>query len=262
MGLSGWFTERKSKNMNNTMSKEKIGEFVELIKLDNNAQYNRLRQFVNDVNKAGGTYHKLHLGNGLVIHGDYDMTKYVNYYNLPVSLKGKTVLDIGTSSGYFALECARRGGQVTAINIWEGPLLSRLVKFMNTDVRYVKKSIYELDTNFGQFDLVVCGSLLLHLPDPFGAIQKIRSVCRGQAIVSTSCTPDSMTNPRPVCEFVGLKALGGDYCTYWSVGAVALRNMFLLSGFSRVENELHFTLISETGQTEFATPHVVMTGII
>lgn len=36
----------------------------------------RLAQWVNEVNQAGGTYHQLNLGDGLVIQGDYDMKKY------------------------------------------------------------------------------------------------------------------------------------------------------------------------------------------
>ena len=77
-----------------------------------------------------------------------------------------------------------------------------LLSFTNANIHYVKKNIYELEAEFGQFDVVVCGSLLLHLPDPFGAIRKIRNVCREQAIVSTACPHDSMTNSRPVCEFL------------------------------------------------------------
>ncbi|MFQ5857335.1 MAG: class I SAM-dependent methyltransferase [Anaerolineae bacterium] len=190
------------------------------------------------------------------------MTKYLHHYGVPTSLKGKTVLDIGTASGYFALECARRGGQVTAVDIYEDSILTHLASTLNVDIRYVTKSIYELDENFGRFDLVICGSLLLHLPDQLGAIRRIHSVCRDRAIIATACTPDSQTNPRPICEFLGLKASDGDYWTYWSVGAVALRNMLLASGFSRVGNEHHFTLRSEPGRTEFATPHVAMTGIV
>lgn len=232
--------------------------------MTNYSQNQQLIQFVDEANKAGGTYHRLDLGDGLVIQGDYDITKYIHHYKLPENLKGKTVLDIGTASGYFAIECARRGGRVTAIDIWDTPLFLPLVEIMNLDIRYVKKSIYELDTDFGQFDLVVCGSLLLHLPDQFGAIQKIRSVCTGQAIVATACPPDdSITNVRPVCEFIGEKAPDGDYWMYWTLSASALTRMFLAAGFSRVENQEHFILSTQAGrEQQFATPHVVMTGFV
>ena len=81
----------------------------------------KARRLVAEVNDAGGAYHRCDFGHGLVVHGDYDMTKYLADYELPDDLTDWDVLDIGTASGFFALECARRGGRVTAIDIWEAP---------------------------------------------------------------------------------------------------------------------------------------------
>jgi 2-polyprenyl-3-methyl-5-hydroxy-6-metoxy-1,4-benzoquinol methylase len=190
------------------------------------------------------------------------MARYVQFYHLPEDLRGKAILDIGSASGYFALECARRGGRVTAIDIYDDCFLRDLLAVLPVDIHYVKKSVYDLEASFGLFDLVVCGSVLLHLPDQLGAIRRIRTVCRGQAVVSTACPPDSVNNPRPICEFTGEKATDGDYWQYWTVGAAALRRMLLVSGFARVENEHHFTLATEPGRTVIATPHVVMTASV
>ena len=42
-------------------------------------------------------------------------------------------------------------------------------------------SVYDLSPEtVGEFDVVVCGSLLLHLRDPLRALNAIRSVCREQ----------------------------------------------------------------------------------
>ena len=221
-----------------------------------------VKKFVEELNRKGGTYHCLDVGDGLIIQGDYDMAKYIDYYCLPSDLKGAAVLDIGTSSGYFALECARRGAKVTGIDIWEWTPLITLAELLKLDISYVRKSAYDLTEGFGTFDLVICGSMLLHLPDPFGVVQKIRSVCKRRAVVSTACPSDSKKNARPVCEFVGQKATDGEYLAYWSIGEEALRRMFLAAGFSRTENIHHFTLMSELGRTPFATPHVVMTAIL
>jgi 2-polyprenyl-3-methyl-5-hydroxy-6-metoxy-1,4-benzoquinol methylase len=128
-------------------------------------------------------------------------------------------------------------------------------------IRYVRASVYELPEDLGRFDVIICGSLL-HLSDPLAALQRIHRLCVGRAIVSTGCTNDSETNSRPICEFVGQKATDGNYWTYWSLSAEALRRMLLAAGFVRVENEKHFTLQMQESPRDFwAIPHVVMTAV-
>jgi 2-polyprenyl-3-methyl-5-hydroxy-6-metoxy-1,4-benzoquinol methylase len=218
---------------------------------------------VTRLNRAGGTYHKFELGNGLVIDGDYDMTKYLRHFRLPPRLDGMSVLDVGTAAGYLALECARRGANVTAIDLWESSeALSVACEAFGVTVRYLRKSVFELDDSFGTFDIVLCGSMLLHLASPLDAIRRIRAVCRGTAIVSTTCPSDSADNDRPLCEFLGIHATDGDYWHYWTISAAALRRMLLAAGFSRIEHEAHFILQSEPGRTQYVSPHVVISAVV
>src|SRR5215510_6474465 len=78
-----------------------------------------LAKLVATINQEGGTYHQLDLRPDLRVDGHYDMRAYVDAYGIPEDLRGKRVLDVGTSAGYFALECARRGGDVVAIDLWD-----------------------------------------------------------------------------------------------------------------------------------------------
>jgi hypothetical protein len=151
---------------------------------------------------------------------------------------------------------------VVAIDLWAMPPVAHIAQYVDLRVRYVQKSIYELDAAFGQFDLVVCGSLLLHLPDLFGAISALRTVCRGRLCISTACTEDSDTSVRPACDFVADRGRDGNYYQYWLTSEVALRTMLLAAGFARVTNEQHFCLRSVEGRQPFATPHVVMTALV
>src|SRR5699024_1953640 len=129
----------------------------------------RARSLVAETNANGGTYHRLDFGDGLVIDGDYDMSKYLQYYPIPEDLSGTTVLDVGTASGFFAIECERRGGRVTATDIWAADsLVAQIARKFGFEFSYVPQDIYDLSAAFGQYDLVICGSVLLHLPDPLG----------------------------------------------------------------------------------------------
>jgi ubiquinone/menaquinone biosynthesis C-methylase UbiE len=233
-------------------------DFHELVPQDPERR-NQLSLFIEYINQSGGTYHHLNFGDGLVIQGIFDITQHLELYTLPENLHGKTVLDIGTASGYFALECARRGGQVTAIDV-SGELLPTLVSMLDLPIKYLQKSIYTLDKDFGQYDLIICGSLLLHLPEPFEAIKRIRSVCRNRAIISTMCSEMNAKEQRPICEFVGWKATDGDYWTYWDISTSALKRMALAAGFSQVVNEQHFTMVSEKGNPPVVVPHIVVSA--
>ena len=217
----------------------------------------RLEMLVEACNNNGvfGAYHQLHLTSALTIHGAYDMRRYVDFYRLP-DLTGRRVLDIGTSSGYFALECARRGGHVLAIDIWETTPVAEIARCSHIQVEYRKSDIYDLDESVvGSFDVVICGSLILHLPDPIGALRAIRRVCRGTLHISTGCpVDDRAANDRPLCEFVGA---GTD--VYWLIGTAALTRLLLSAGFARVSDVDHFTKSTEPGVSpSYRTPHTVM----
>jgi SAM-dependent methyltransferase len=221
-----------------------------------------LRNLVKTVNAAGGTYHKLSFGPDLVFEGDYDLSRFVRHYELPAQLTGKTVLDVGTASGFWSLECARRGGSVVAIDIYAQSLLGEIIPFLSAPITYAQRSVYDLSAADGAFDLVVCGSLLLHLPDPLGALRAIRTICRDRLVVSTAASIDSGFTSRPVCDFTGQRASDGDYYTYWEFSAAALTNLLRTAGFSQVDKGRHFLLESEPGRTPYATPHVVVTARI
>ena len=209
------------------------------------------------VRRAGRTYHRLDFGDGIVLDGEYDMDAYLKQYHLPDDLEGKTALDAGTSSGYFAFEMARRGAEVTAIDLFDDSFFNeaRDALGLSARTRYVQKNVYDLNAGFGQFDLVFCGSLLLHLPDPLGALRALRAVCRGQAIVATEITENRQIADLSVCEFLGTPAADGDYFTYWRMTLPGLRAMLLCAGFARAEPKGTFVL---RGRSGYASLHGVV----
>ena len=172
------------------------------------------------------------------------------------------MLDVGTASGFFAFECARRGGSVTAIDVHDGNLFRDLRDGLGLEVDYVRMYLFDLESGFGEFDLVVCGSVLLHISDIFGAVRKMHSVCRGETLIATAVMDDIEINGevKPWCEFLGWRAEGGagEYWTVWMPSMSGLASMCTAAGYSRVEQQARFTLCSVPGMNDYATPHGVV----
>src|SRR5580704_6518803 len=101
-----------------------------------------LASYVNELNLGSRTYHRIDFGDDVVLHGHVDPSLFLDAYELPSDLSGLTVLDVGTATGFFALECARRGGDVTAIDVFDGLPLTRLAELSGLSTRFVQKSIY------------------------------------------------------------------------------------------------------------------------
>lgn len=221
-----------------------------------------MQELVAQVNRAGGIYHKIELGHGYTLDGEYDMTKYLSYYGFPKDLTGWSVLDIGTASGFFAFEFAKRHGLVTAIDIWDGGLFQQIGQALDSTAIYKQKNIYDLDESFGSFDLVFCGSLLLHLSDLFEAIRRIHSVCKREAIIATVILSDPKCDHIPCCQFIGARAIEADYWVTWLPNIKALQHMCIAAGFSKTEKVSEFYLNSEPGKNNFSTLHGVIRACV
>jgi SAM-dependent methyltransferase len=221
----------------------------------------QLVDFVDAVNLSGGSYHRIDFGENLVMEGEYDMDAYWPHYGLPEAMHGLSVLDVGTATGYFARECWKRGARVTAIDVQRGDF-QRMV-FTGTPIRYVQMNLFDLTPGFGQFDIVLCGSLLLHVWDQVGALKKLRECCRDRVVVATGILPPNRgADGFPAAELVGVRATGGDgdYWTTWMPNTLALERMITAAGFASATHVGDFRLRSAPGRHGFDTPHGVVHG--
>jgi tRNA (mo5U34)-methyltransferase len=201
-------------------------------------------------------YHTLDLGKGVVTPGWMDLRPVVSLLPWP-EVRGKRCLDVGTYDGFFAFELERRGaGSVVATDIsdhaqWDWPRAARergaeylaavagekgqgfevARAALGSGVEKREISVYELSPEaVGTFDVVVCGSLLLHLKDPVRALEAIRSVCApGGSFLSAEQIDPLLTLLSPRRPATWFRA---GHQTQWQIPNVAaLRAMVESAGF-------------------------------
>jgi tRNA (mo5U34)-methyltransferase len=169
-------------------------------------------------------------------------------------------LDVGTMDGFWAFEMERRGareviaadvGQVDDLDwppLWRKRIEPTLddtkeARFrlahsaIGSSVKRIERSVYELDSDLGEFDLIFCGDLLVHLKDPITAIERLRSVCGGSAIVCNPVKRFRFGRRRPLAQFDGI-----DEFQWWLLSEETIERMMLATGFARVEVGPRFEL--------------------
>jgi tRNA (mo5U34)-methyltransferase len=209
------------------------------------------------INEVRRWYHCLEVAPGIVTPGLFDLRPIVERMPWP-DVRGLRCLDVGTADGFLAFELERRGAaEVVALDLpepddwdWEahtsgsGPEYVRAVsgpevgaglrtarELRGSAVTVASSSAYDLDpSTFGSFDVVVCGSLLLHLRDPLRALAAIRSVCRGRLLCTNQLDLGrTVTHPRtPLFRLDGVSGI----TQWWIPNAAGHRQMLRAAGFA------------------------------
>lgn len=203
-------------------------------------------------------YHTLELAPSVVTPGVFDLRPVLDRLPWP-EVKGKRCLDVGTYDGQLAFELERRGAsEVVATDIpehdqwdWPPPIRDRGLalldegagekgagfgiakRLLGSSAERREISVYDLAPEaVGEFDVVVCGTLLLHLRDPLRALTAIRSVCREHFLSADQVELWLTLRHRrtPVTRLDGCS----DRLHWWLPNAAAHQQMLLASGF-RIE---------------------------
>ncbi|MDP1980716.1 MULTISPECIES: bifunctional 2-polyprenyl-6-hydroxyphenol methylase/3-demethylubiquinol 3-O-methyltransferase UbiG [Undibacterium] len=98
----------------------------------------------------------------------------LEWINSLAQLSGKQVLDVGCGGGILAESMARKGAQVTGIDLADKPLQIAQwhAQGQDVDVCYAKSSAETwAQQHAGQYDLITCMEMLEHVPSPAAVIQ-------------------------------------------------------------------------------------------
>jgi tRNA (mo5U34)-methyltransferase len=216
-------------------------------------------------------YHTIELAPGLTTPGWFDTRPAIDAARFPSRLDGRRALDVGTFDGFWAFEMERRGAaEVVAIDLldprkWDWPYGSddAVVREMDTmkaagagfelaaavldsSVKRLELSVYDLDPAVvGQFDFAYVGSLLLHLRDPVLALERVRSVVRGEVLIVDAIDPElaRVFPRRPVATLDGR---GRPW--WWRPNPAALARMVTAAGLVVVDGPHRFYMRPGTGQ--------------
>lgn len=122
--------------------------------------------------------------------GDYPNAKWLRFaHALPDDLRGRSVLDIGSNAGFYAIEMKRRGAD-RVVAMEPDPHYLAQAQFAaavsECDIEFQQCSIYDLPALGEQFDVVLCMGVLYHLRYPLLALDLIRRYAVRELLVFQS----------------------------------------------------------------------------
>ena len=157
-------------------------------------------------------YHTCEIPGFGLVTGEWDLRGHESEYLGGVSFNGKSVLEVGPASGYLSFWMEDNGANVTAYDLdinrkWDfvpfhdvdlshfnKERRSHLERMNNSwrfihdarssKARLVYGSVYDINPSLGLFDVVTMSSMLLHVRDPFMAIERAASVAKKTMVIT------------------------------------------------------------------------------
>lgn len=183
-------------------------------------------------------HHKFEIFQGIWTNGSYDPRFMLDLIGLPQNLSGKTVLDIGTSDGFFARQLFLRGAAVTCIDYRDKRAhgFAVMEQLLNHEFPYHQMNVYSIDADkLGVFDYVLFLGMLYHLPDMVAALVKIRSVCREGMFLETHS--EEFAEDVPLARYYQGATLAGDPTNFWIPNRQCVRHMLGDVGFEVIRED-------------------------
>jgi hypothetical protein len=236
-------------------------------------------------------YHTIDLPSYGEIRGEWDLRAGVDAYLGNIDLASKRLLEAGTASGFLCFEMEKRGAEVVGYDLsakedWDiipyggknDPDFKRsrkeLIDMINnawwfthailgSHARMVYGSIYEIPEAIGPVQVSPFGSILLHLRDPFLALQKAANLTTETMIV-TEVLPIYLRIPlssvfwkflaklhpkfesyfTPLLNFMPDPEEGAPSETWWNLSPSIVCRFLKILGFTQLSlnyhNQIHY----------------------
>lgn len=157
-------------------------------------------------------YHTMDLPEIGLVHGLFDLRSTIGTYLGNFKFEKKRVLEIGTASGFVCFSVERAGAEVIAYDLspdfsWDIVPYAKLDvaalrearkshigrlnnsfwlahKKLGSRAKVVYGTVYQIPPEIGPVDATIINSVLLHVRDPFLAIQQAASLAKETVIVT------------------------------------------------------------------------------
>lgn len=212
--------------------------------------------------------------------GEWDLRTGIRAYLGNVDVRGKRVLEIGTANGYICFYMEREGASVVAYDLsdeqdWDIVPFARSeseafraerkerIRQLNnafwlsyrafgSNARMVYGDVYSVPEEIGTVDICTFGSVLLHVRDPFLALQKALALTSETVIVTEAMglqdVPDryriyrkwlpAMLR-RPALKFMPDWQSGRPTETWWRLSPELVKQYLGVLGFERTDVSYH-----------------------
>ncbi len=149
-----------------------------------------------------------------------------------------------------------RGEEANAEMLSAGASFEVARAALSSSVRREVVNIYDATPERlgGTFDLVFCGSVLVHLRDPALALERMAALCHGRLVLAEGYSRKLDLLPFPAAEFNG----EGPWLTWWLPTSRAWASMARVAGFEDVSTGKKFGLKIRDARRKVA--HVVVHG--
>ena len=220
-------------------------------------------------------YHTMDIPTYGIVHGDWDLRGREAIYFGDTNFQGKRVLEIGTASGHLCFSMEKLGAEVVAYDLsdqqqWDivpyakSDYKQRIIerkkhinqlnnsfwlahKAYNSHAKVMYGTVYDIPDDIGQFDICTFGSILLHLRDPFLALQRAASHAT-ETVIVTDLSPkvrgrmlsmiELITGTRLIRFLPNAQKLGPTE-SWWSLSPKLVSEFLQILGFANTRIFIH-----------------------
>lgn len=229
------------------------------------------REIQQRVAALGPWFHNLHLPGGLQTAPDHFLGDFPAFKwrelapHLPEDLQGWRALDIGCNAGFYTFELAKRGAQVTGIDIdarylkqarWAAEHYG-----LQDRVRFEQLQVYDLAHRDETYDLILFMGVFYHLRYPLLGLDIVAQKVRRTLVFQTLTMPGGeapvdeelddindrgrMLEPGwPKLAFLEHR-FAGDPTNWWAANHAAVLALLRSAGLKVVTNPAHELYICE-----------------